>query len=405
MICGNCGFQNAAGDEFCGSCGQFLAWTGAADEATAAGAGASGALAPPPSGPFAPQPVASPPGQTGPPGQPGQAAPPPPIGAPPPPPPANPAIQWPAGLQRCDVCGTANELSRTFCLNCGAKLKRAGTTTGAALAVAAAQEERRRGMRMVGWAILGTIIFVAAIAIAFVAFGGLAPVAPAATATPLSSLVALNPSGSLPPLGSPSASSVAPTGQPVATLPASIEPPATAPASSPPVTLPPETAPPPTLGPPSVPPATAPPAGGFVCSASTYSAAQPGGWKIVRAHWSRKLAGDTLALEMEPSSSGSTASVDANVMAPDQVQPTYGVPGPASGSLAIVLVFNDAVSLSGPFGSPVGYRALQEFQIYRSAGRVVVVMGVNGSGCYGLSSEAWSTGSSAAPELDVAIQH
>ena len=403
MICGNCGFQNAAGDEFCGSCGQFLAWSGTPDEATQAGAGAAGAaggmagaagaggaVPPPPTGPFAPQPVVPPPGQAGPP---------PAIGPPPPAPPANPAIQWPAGLQRCDVCGTANELSRTFCLNCGAKLKRAGTTTSAALAVAAAQAERRRSMRRAGYAVLGTVIFVGAIAIAFVAFGGLAPVVPAATATPLSSLVAVNPSGSPAAPGSSSASSAVPTGQPSVTLPASLEPPATAVASNPIVTTPPDTAPP------ATPPASAPPAGGFVCSASTFSAAQAGGWKIVRAHWSRKGVADTLALEMEPSSSGSTASVDANIVAPDQVQPTYGVPGPSSGSLAIVLVFNDAVSLSGPFGSPVGYKALQEFQIYRNAGRVVVVMGVNGSGCYGLSSEAWSTGSSAAPELDVAIQH
>ena len=390
MICANCGFQNAPGDEFCGSCGQFLAWSGTPDEATAAGAGAGGAVPPPPTGPFAAQPVVPPPGQAGPP---------PAIGPPPPAPPANPAIQWPAGLQRCDVCGTANELSRTFCLNCGAKLKRAGTTTSAALAVAAAQAERRRSMRMAGYAVLGTVIFVGAIAIAFVAFGGLAPVVPAATATPLSSLVAVNPSGSPVAPGSSSASSAVPTGQPSVTLPASLEPPATAVASNPIVTAPPDTAPP------ATPPASAPPAGGFVCSASTFSAAQAGGWKIVRAHWSRKGVADTLALEMEPSSSGSTASVDANIVAPDQVQPTYGVPGPSSGSLAIVLVFNDAVSLSGPFGSPVGYKALQEFQIYRNAGRVVVVMGVNGSGCYGLSSEAWSTGSSAAPELDVAIQH
>jgi len=81
------------------------------------------------------------------------------------------------------------------------------------------------------------------------------------------------------------------------------------------------------------------------------------------------------------------------------------VPGPSSGSLAVVLAFNDAVGLSGPFGSPVGYKALQEFQIYRNAGRVLVVMGVNGSGCYGLSSDAWTAGSATAPELAVAVQH
>ena len=89
------------------------------------------------------------------------------------------ALSWPAGLQRCDMCGTANELSRTFCLNCGAQLKRAGTTTSAALAVAKAQEERRRGMRMVGYVVGGALLFILAAAIGFVALGGLSP-APAA---------------------------------------------------------------------------------------------------------------------------------------------------------------------------------------------------------------------------------
>lgn len=396
MICGNCGFQNAAGDEFCGSCGQFLAWNGAPEDSTrAAAAQASGAA--PPGPPTSATDMASnsntvvvpPPGATGPP-------------LPPTPPPAagHAAINWPAGLQRCDVCGTANELSRTFCLNCGAKLKRAGTTTGAALAVAAAQEERRRGIRMVLYAIGGVLLFVVAAAAAFVALGGLSPAATPGPSAPPASLTAVNPSGSLPPLGSPLASSGSPTDQPVATSPASLEPPATAVASNPIVTLPPETAPPVTT-----PPATAPPAGGFVCSASTFGASQPGGWKIVRSHWSRKGAADTLFLEMQTSSSSSSASVDANILPPDQVQATYGVPGPSSGDVAVVLAFNDAVGLNSPFGSSVGYRALQKFEIYRHAGRVLVVMGVNGSGCYGLASDAWATGSSSAPELAVSIQH
>ena len=108
---------------------------------------------------------------------------------------------------------------------------------------------------------------------------------------------------------------------------------------------------------------------------------------------------------MQPGLSISTASVDANILPPDQVQSTYGVPGPSTGDVAVVLSFNDAVGLTGPFGSPVGYKALQEFQIWRTGGRVYVVMGVNGSGCYGLSSDAWTTGSTTAPELAVALEH
>ena len=92
-------------------------------------------------------------------------------------------------------------------------------------------------------------------------------------------------------------------------------------------------------------------------------------------------------------------------MQPDQVQSTYGVPGPSSGAVAVVLAFNDAVTVSFPFCSPVGYKALHEFDIYRNSGRVLVVMGVNGAGCYGLSSDAWTSGSTTSPELAVALQH
>ena len=108
----------------------------------------------------------------------------------------NPGINWPAGLQRCDVCGTANELSRTFCLNCGAKLKKAGTTTGTALAVAAAREERRREYRMIGYALGGALLFVVFAAGAFIPFGGLVPPLPIARATPPPTLIGVNPGSS-----------------------------------------------------------------------------------------------------------------------------------------------------------------------------------------------------------------
>ena len=369
MICANCGFQNAPGDEFCGSCGQFLAWTGRGDA------------------PAAPAPAA--PDVAG-------AESPTVITPPSPPAPLPAAGAWSANLQRCDACGTANELSRTFCLNCGAELKKTGTTNGAMLAAAATQEQHQNGVRLVAYAVGGALIFVLAAAVAFAALGGFGRGAPAPLpASSPGSLLAANPGASLGP-SAPAISTVAPaTDQPIATLPvtqATITP---TPATAPPDTAPPATAP----------PATAPPAGGFLCTASTFSAVQPGGWKIFHAHWSRHGPADALFLEMEPATSGSTASVDANIMPPDQVQPTYGVPGPSSGNVAVVLAFNDAVSLSGQFGSPVGYKALQEFQIYRSGGRVLVVMGVNGTGCYGLSSDAWTSGSSTSPELAVALQH
>ena len=86
---------------------------------------------------------------------------------------------------------------------------------------------------------------------------------------------------------------------------------------------------------------------------------------------------------MSPESSTSTASVGANILPPDQVATTYGVAGPVKGDVAVVLAFNDAVA-QAQFGSLVGYKALQEFQIYTQVGAQFVVIGVNGTGCYGL---------------------
>jgi len=317
------------------------------------------------------------------------------------PPPAgtyNAAINWPAGLQRCDVCGTANELSRAFCLNCGAKLKRAGTTTGTALAVAAAQDQRHREYRMIGYALGGVLLFVLFAAGAFIVFGGLNPAPPIAPATPSPTLAAVIPGAS------PSAALTVP---PTVLIPTEAPPTAVAsflPLPTPVGSLPDVTLPPPTVPPASVPPATLPPVGGFVCAPSTFNATAPGGWQIFQAQWSRKGESDSLALQMNPASSGSTASVGVNILPPDQVETTYGVAGPSSGTVAVVLAFNDAVGVTGPFGANIGYKALQGFQITRKSGLVYVVVGVNGSGCYGLTSDAWTTGSTASPQLVLSLQ-
>ena len=88
MICPNCGFQNAAGDEFCGSCGMAL--------------------------PAAPPPAANVPGA------------PPPTTAPA----AAPAV---APDVICWRCGRQNPGGRAFCVQCGEKLE-TGTALGAAAA-------------------------------------------------------------------------------------------------------------------------------------------------------------------------------------------------------------------------------------------------------------------------------
>ncbi len=399
MICGNCGFQNASTDEFCGSCGQFLAWTGTpADETRAAAAAGSlgcRTAAAWESGRNTRRSAAA--------AARNRASAPSAATAAAPPPPADPGIQWPAGLQRCDVCGTANELNRTFCMNCGSQLKRAGTVGG--YTAAAARASKPTNWRPLLYLVGGLVILLVFAGIAFVAFGGLGALGPRGTGSPSASLVAGTPSAG--PSLNPSASAGPSESLPPATLtptfgpPASVEPPTPsppAPSEEPPAT------PTTTLPPATSPPATAPPAGEFVCAASSFNAAQPGGWQIFQAHWSRRGPADTLFLEMRPASSGSTATVQANILPPDQVESTYGVPGPASGDVAVVLAFNDAVTVTGPFQAPVGYRVLQEFSVSRKNGLVYVVIGVNGSGCYNLSADAWTSGSATSPELAVALQ-
>jgi hypothetical protein len=97
MICRRCGTLNAAGDQFCGSCGAFLEWDGEA--AGPVERVAAPAVATPEPAPL-PGPTATP--------------------APAPLPGPAPA---PTGLT-CSSCGTVNPGGRTFCQSCGTLLGR-----------------------------------------------------------------------------------------------------------------------------------------------------------------------------------------------------------------------------------------------------------------------------------------
>jgi hypothetical protein len=112
LICRRCGFTNAAGDQFCGSCGAFLEWEG---EQAAAGAGAEANPDIPQVRPLENQPpvIAGDPGPAT-----GEPTPPAPV-------PAEPAGDGP--LVRCPACGIANAAGRTFCQSCGSRLADAGT--------------------------------------------------------------------------------------------------------------------------------------------------------------------------------------------------------------------------------------------------------------------------------------
>ena len=118
MICSNCGFNNAAGDQFCGSCGKFLEWN--ADPASEPMAESA---AEPASKPVAESPLPEPAPVV-------QAAQPPP----PPPDPSGVTEPMPVPVSKptlaagviCWNCGRANPASRSFCQQCGERLSVAG---------------------------------------------------------------------------------------------------------------------------------------------------------------------------------------------------------------------------------------------------------------------------------------
>lgn len=103
--CARCGFENAPGDQFCGSCGAFLEWEAAPAVDAAPVAGGA------PTGEAAAQRAPAPPGAS-------DAGAPPPSATPP-----SPGTSTAGGeLLRCPACGIANPADRTFCQTCGARL-------------------------------------------------------------------------------------------------------------------------------------------------------------------------------------------------------------------------------------------------------------------------------------------
>jgi zinc ribbon protein len=149
VICKNCGFSNADGDEFCGNCGKYLEFSGVVAEETPA-------TPPPPPGDGS----ASAGGQDSPPPPPlddsttAMPVPPPPPpdsgAAGPPPPPSGGGSDQPSGRGPdviCWNCGRRNPGGRTFCIQCGERLA-AGKPTSAVKtgAVAAAAGGAGAGM-------------------------------------------------------------------------------------------------------------------------------------------------------------------------------------------------------------------------------------------------------------------
>src|SRR5215213_5615338 len=276
VICKNCGFQNQEGDEFCGSCGQYLEFAGVKADDTEAAAGSPPNAPPPPDGE---QTLAMPvPPPSVPPPPPMQSAPPPP---PPPaggPPPAPPSPQFSSRGPDviCWNCGRRNPDGRTFCIQCGEKLTagkptsgvKAGTVAAGAAAVAPQPGGGGSGNRRLIAVAVALILVLIGVWVGAAAFlGGNGPLPTGtqsanATATPGGSAL---PSTTVLITASPSAPataslepSVPPTDTTTAEPPTAAPPTAEPPTAEPPTAEPPTATPKPTKKP--TPPPTAPPA-------------------------------------------------------------------------------------------------------------------------------------------------
>ncbi|MGI8928522.1 MAG: double zinc ribbon domain-containing protein [Candidatus Limnocylindrales bacterium] len=355
MICGNCGFQNQLGDEFCGSCGKFLEWATEPTDTPTTVLLATPAPGPGPVPVTVPDPVPVPDTtvttglgavpQTG----------------------YTPAPQ----LVRCDRCGTANEATRAFCLNCRAPLTRTGIVRGRPWASATGTGTTAGGSGVnTKYVIAGAVMVGLALLGAAVVFGGfLNPGTP--NRSPGASPVAV--SSSLP-IATPLASSIAGSAAP--TTPLETTEPSASPDGSTPA---------PTEG-------TPPPVTGLRCQDQPIQAAAPGRWLVTEVRWGRRNSNDYLALLLAPSSeSAEIAAVDAALLPLTEVSSRFGVDPPQSGDIALLLAFNEQVGSDGSFGGQPGLRALKEVQVVRAGPRRVrVVMGVAGEGCYEISPASWS---------------
>jgi ribosomal protein L40E len=199
ILCSRCGTANAAGDQFCGSCGAFLEWEGRARPSDEPPPVAE----PAPSEPLAPAP---PPTEVAA-ATAGSAA----TAAPDVP--SSPAPQ--AGFSVCPHCGSGNPPGRTFCHKCG-KLLAATPPAAAANASGGAKSKSSSG-GLPGWLpiviVVGLLVGAVAILVTVVFKPAPLPTAvgPSATLTPT---LAVPPSITPGPASAPTAS--APAASPAA---------------------------------------------------------------------------------------------------------------------------------------------------------------------------------------------
>gem|GEM_PF-6208318 len=428
VTCANCGYLNEPGDEFCGDCGTYLAWSGSAEtDQTSADA------PPPPSAQQVPPPVptAPPPAvQAAPKAQP--AAPVPvPVPAPPPPVYAVPANPQPPGapppMQQqaaygvmpppqapgvpCRNCGLMNPPGRSFCQRCGQKLDPSvGTMAGsprpapgpATAAGAAAASGGGTGKRL---AIAGiAAVFIAAVAgIAVVLSGAFNANNAIPPTPPISALGSSTPAATGDPTVAPAvtaepdptdAPTPEPTVEPVVTaIPAPTEDVTPEPTVEPEPT--PTRTPKPTKKPTPSPatPTKAPAPGAYVCDTeSTIPDPLSEGWNLRRIEWANKGKYDRLIVTLDQRGTGRDGTqAIVRVMPLDEVPTTLKVSAPQAGDVAVALGLLEDVRLTWSLDRALTLSSMKWITMEKDDnGFPWIVLGVDGAACYSLQIPDWT---------------
>ena len=421
VTCANCGYLNEPGDEFCGDCGTYLAWSGSPQtDSTSADA------PPPPPVQSVPSPVAAPPlppAQTAPKGQPAAPVPAPatpptavyaaPANQPPPGPP--PPVQQPpqaaygvmpppqAPGVPCRNCGLMNPPGRSFCQRCGQKLDpsvgtMAGSPRPAPGPVTAA------GAASAGGGGTGKRLAIGGIAAVFIAaFAGIAVVLSGAfnannavpPTPPISALASSGPVATGEPTEPPAATAIPdPTDEPVVTaIPEPTEDVTPEPTVEPEPT--PTRTPKPTRAPTPSPatPSQAPAPGAYVCDTdSTIPDPLGEGWNLRRIDWTNKGRYDRLIVTLDQrGAGGSGTQAIVHVMPPDEVPTTLKVSAPQAGDVAVALGLFQDVRLTWSLDRALTLPSMKWVKMEKDDnGFPWIVLGVDGAACYSLQIPDWT---------------
>jgi hypothetical protein len=148
-----------------------------------------------------------------------------------------------------------------------------------------------------------------------------------------------------------------------------------------------------------------PATGDFACAPQAITAGRAGRWRLVRAEYGPRDNFDYLRLNLRREGDhDQTAELQVQVVSRDDVSDSFGVDAAPDGDLALVVAFTNPVDISGSWARTPGYGALRGFRIQRGReGRVYVVAGVRGDGCYRLNGGSWTSSDAGAADVTLEI--